>query len=165
MAPIRTPRRKRGSAPPTWRKRRDTRWPRDSRRSRRPSAPRLTNRRASEAHPRAELAGLPPRDLHFGSVTELKVEPASEAELHFLDEVEVHDLPPVRAEEALRIQLFLERDERAAQQRLVLAPLKAHVISLSGEDTDFAEGNEPAARAIPNEQLFQRSIRARRGLR
>ena len=77
---------------------------------------------------------------------------------HLLDEIQVDDLAAVRAEEALRIQLLLERGERAAEQRPFLAPQQPHVVAFGGEQAHLAQRHEPAARPVPDEQLLQRRV-------
>jgi serine/threonine-protein kinase len=74
----------------------------------------LARELASNAGARAKKARLPPRNLDLGAVTKLHVQPPACAQLDALDEVEIHDLPPVGAKETPGIELLFERHERAA---------------------------------------------------
>src|SRR5208283_1299795 len=97
-----------------------------------------------QAHPLAEVLGLPPAELDLGAPLQLDEEPAAEPGLDPRDPGGVDDLAPVGPEEELGIQPLLHRVEGSEELRLGVAEVDARVVALALEEPDLAHLDEPA---------------------
>src|SRR5688572_14972687 len=109
-------------------------------------------RKASDARLCPEQPRLTSRDLDFGPVAELHMQLSADAGLDALDVIEIDDLPAVRTKEASRIEALLEACQGACEQRTGFAPVEPHVVALGHHQANLAQGHEPAARAVTDEQ-------------
>ncbi len=78
-----------------------------------------------------------------------------------LDEIDMKDLLAVGAEELPRRQLSSSATSERASKGRSLPQLQADIIAFGGKQAHLAQGHEPAARAVANEQLLQQRLRPR----
>src|SRR6185369_229366 len=110
---------------------------------------------------RLEHPRLTPRNLDFRPAAQLHVQLPAGAGIHGLDELDVDDLAPVRAEEALRVKSLFETAERTAEQRANVAPVQSHVVAFGDDQAHLVQWHEPAARAV----AYEKSLDDLRGWR
>src|SRR5271155_1714894 len=104
-----------------------------------------------QAHPLAEVLGLPAAELDLGAALQLDEEAAAEPGLDPRDPGDVDDLAAVGPEEVLGIEPLLHRVQGAEQLRLRVAKVHPGVVALALQEADLADLHEPAPVPLPHE--------------